>query len=163
MKAGSWRERSLSPIRSHRRTPTVNDFPVPGDYEPFAVKVRDQGLVSPAASSFSFPDNEPPLVHTISRPPSSSSSISHSVSTPRNDLEKELMLQGIVRGVPGICLPLSTPTRTPQERDIARKKSMHYQEIFTHREPNLAPKERVYKDSVITVEVKTNVIVRNDP
>ena len=160
-RAGSVRERSLSPIRTHRRAPTVNDFPIPGDYQPFPVKVRDQGLVSPAASSFSFQDNEPPPDHTISRPPSSSSSLSHSISTPRCDFEKESMLQTIIRGVPGDGLPLSTPTRTPQERDLAKKKSLYYQEVFAHREPNLTPKERVYKDSVITVDVKTNVIVGN--
>ena len=158
-RAGSVRERSVSPIRSHRRGPTANDFPIPGDYQPFAVKVRDQGLVSPAASSFSFQDSESLPVHAISRPPSSSSSLSHTVSTPRHDLEKEAMLQAMCRGFPGEALPLSTPTRTPQERDVAKKKSMYYQEVFAHREPSLTPTERIHKDSVITVDVRTNVIV----
>ena len=159
-RAGSIRDRSVSPIRSsHRRVPTANDFPVPGDYQPFPVKVRDQGLVSPAPSSFSFQDNEPPPIHAIT-PPSPTPSFSHAVSTPRNDLEKEIMLQAITRGAPGDGLPTSIPTRTPQERDMARKKSMYYQQVFSYREPNLMPKDRVYRDSVITVEVKTNVIVR---
>lgn len=159
-KAGSVRERSLSPIRSHRRVPTANDFPVPGDYQPFAVKVRDQGLVSPAASSFSFTDNETlPPVHAFT-PPSPTLSLSHAVSTPRNDFEKDIMLQTISRGVHEDGLPMSTPTRTPQEREIARKKSMYYQEVFALREPNLTPTDRVHNTSVITVEVKTNVIVR---
>lgn len=158
-RGGSVRNRSLSPIRSHRRAPTANDFPVPGDYQPFAVKVRDQGLVSPAASSFSFSDNDPPPIHAFT-PPSPTLSVSHAMSTPRNDMEKEFMLQAITRGAPADPIRISTPARTPQEREMTRKKSLYYQEVNAYNESNLTPKDQVYNTSVITVEVKTNVIVR---
>ena len=162
-RAGSIDERSQSPVRSHRRAPTVNDFPIPGDYHPYAVKSRDQGLISPAASAFSFQDSDPLRFHAIgSRPSSPVPSLSYSVSTPRNDIEKELMMQDLYRGGVAESLPQSLPTRTPQERELARKRSIqHYQEVFALREPDLTPKDRIYKDSVITVEVKTNVIVSN--
>ncbi len=160
-RAGSIDDRSQSPLRSHRRVPTANDFPVPGDYHPYAVKTRDQGVISPATSSYSFQDNDPLQFHAIgSRPPSPVPSLSYSVSTPRNDIEKELMVQNLYRGGVADGLPQSTPTRTPHERELARKRSIqHYQEVFALKEPNLSPKDRIYKDSVITVDVKTNVIV----
>ena len=159
-RAGSVRDRSLSPIRSHRRVPTANDFPVPGDYEPFAVKVRDQGLVSPAASSFSFSDNESPAVHAFT-PPSPARSLSHAVSAPRNNMEKEVMMQAATRGAPVDASQMSAQIRASQEREMARKKSMYYEDIFAYKEPSLEPKDQVYNTSVITVEVKTNVIVRS--
>lgn len=159
-RAASLRDRSVSPARYHRRVPTINDFPVPGDYQHWAVKVRDQGLVSPSGSSFSFVDNDLSPIHYISAPPSPTLSLSHAVSTPRNDLEKEMVLQAFTRGAPGDVLPLSTPARTPHERDLARKRSRYYQEVFASREPTLTPKDRIDKNSVITVEVKTNVKVR---
>lgn len=159
-RAGSVRERSLSPIRSHRRVPTANDFPVPGDYEPFVVKARDQGLVSPAASSFSFSDNEPPPVHAFT-PPSPTPSLSHAISTPRDDIEKDFMMQSSPRDVSRDALQSLKLLRMHQEREAAKKKSTTpYQEAFTYEEPKPALKDQVYNASVITVEVKTNVIVR---
>lgn len=44
--------------------------------------------------------------------------------------------------------------------DISRRKSQYYSEVFAYREPNLTARERVNRFSVITAEVKTNVIVR---
>lgn len=111
--------------------------------QPFVVTKRDQGLVSPSQSTFSFPEEEQ-SVHAISS---------------RDPMEDKVVTQEIGRGTPGDGVPTSTPTRTPQEREIAKKKSQFYTEVFAYREPGLSPRERVYKDSVVTAEVKTNVIV----
>lgn len=55
---------------------------------------------------------------------------------------------------------MSTTVATPQQQELRKKKSQFYTEVFSYREPNLSPKERIYKDSMVTAEVKTNVIVR---
>ena len=64
------------------------------------------------------------------------------------------------RGAPGDAAIAAATNGTPQQQELRKKKSQFYTEVFAYREPNLSPKERIYKDSVITAEVKTNVIVR---
>ena len=136
------RHGNVSPESIRAPTPTANDFPTPAG-QMFHVTKRDQGLVSPAQSSFSFPDDEEP----------------HAISNPRDYMEQKPIGRNIERGTPGDDAILSSSNGTPQQQELRKKKSQFYTEVFSYREPNLSPKERVYKDSVVTVEVKTNVIV----
>ena len=62
----------------------------------------------------------------------------------------------------------SNPTETthitmvngPQpNHDLSRRKSQFYGEVFAYREPNVSARNKIHQFSVITVEVKTNVIV----
>ena len=133
---------TISPESVRAPPPTANDLPTPAG-QMFHVTKRDQGLVSPAQSSFSFPDEEEP----------------HAISTPRDYMEERAIARDVSRGAPGDGSILSSSNGTSLQQELRKKKSQFYTEVFSYREPHLTPKERVYKDSVITVEVKTNVIV----
>ena len=74
---------------------------------------------------------------------------------PRASQESRLM-RPTLRGAPGERL--KEPS-TPQEKEVARKKSQYYQEQFAYRESNTSAKERITKDSMIMADVRTNVIV----
>ena len=138
----SIRPGTVSPDSVRAPTPTANDFPTPAG-QMFHVTKRDQGLVSPAKSSFSFPDEDEP----------------HAISTPPDLMEDRSIAREIDRGAPGDGAIISGTNGTPHQQDLRRKKSQFYTEVFSYREPNLSPKERIYKDSIITAEVRTNVIV----
>ena len=140
------RSRAVSPESIRSPTPTANDFPTPAS-QIFHVTKRDQGLVSPTKSSFSFPDEEEP----------------HAISTLPNHMEERIRAKDVNRGSPGDDAITLASNGTPQQQELRRKKSQYYTEVFSYREPNLSPKERIYKDSVVTAEVKTNVIVRIYP
>ena len=142
----SIRSRTISPESTRVPTPTASDFPTPAG-QMFTVTKRDQGLVSPAQSSFSFPDEEQPV---------------HAVSSTDGVKEKAIS-RHLERGAPGDGTLLSGGNSTPQQQELRKKKSHFYTEVFAYREPNESPRDRVYKDSVITAEVKTNVIVCRPP
>lgn len=134
---------SISPGSSRVPTPTANDFPTPQG-QIFTVTKRDRGLVSPVESSFSFRDEDSPI---------------HALSA--SDLiDDRTMARPLVRGTPGDSALALDADDDIQQTDVRRKKSQYYTEVFAYREPNLSPRERICKDSVITAEVKTNVIVR---
>ena len=138
----STRSRSISPESPRVPTPTANDFPTPAG-QIFTVTKRDQGLVSPAESAFSFFDDGSP----------------HAVSS--SDLmEEKTIARPIDRGTPGESTYASINTGNQQQNELRRNKSQYYTEVFSYREPNLSPRDRISKDSVITAEMKTNVIVR---
>lgn len=46
-----------------------------------------------------------------------------------------------------------------QGNSLSRRKSQFYGEVFAYREPNFSARDKIHQFSVITVEVKTNVIV----
>jgi len=139
----SMRSATVSPEPVRAPTPTANDFPTPQG-QMFHVTKRDQGLVSPAQSSFSFPDEKQP----------------HAISTPRKTMEEKAMTRNIDRGALRDGAIIAAINGTPQQQELRKKKSQFYTEVLSYREPNLSPKERIYKDSVVTAEVRTNVIVR---
>lgn len=132
----------------HRHTPSASDFPIPQG-QPFNVTKRDQGLVSPTQSSFSLLDEE---------------SIPHAITTPMTSPEdasvEPLLSKDPVRGAPGDGISTSMEHRSPGQKQLAKQKSQFYGEVFAYRESNTSPRDRVYKDSMVTAEVKTNVIVR---
>ena len=138
----STRSRSISPPSPRVPTPTANDFPTPVG-QTFTVPKRDQGLVSPAESAFSFFDEGSP----------------HAMST--SDLmEERARAKTLERGTPGESTYASINPANQQQSELRRNKSQYYTEVFSYREPNLSPRDRISKDSVITAEIKTNVIVR---
>lgn len=99
--------------------------------------------MSPAESAFSFFDEGSP----------------HVMST--SDLvEERTRARPLDRGTPGESTYASINTGNQQQNDLRRNKSQYYTEVFSYREPNLSPRDRIGKDSIITAEIKTNVIVR---
>lgn len=143
------RDRSVSPVSPRAHTPTANDFPTPQG-QVFTVRKRDKGLVSPAQSAFSFADGDSPI-HAISTPPTPPDSV---------DQNHKSIMRPLDRGTPGER-PSSSNAMTNPEQPTLRKQRSHqfYQEVFAYREPDASPKDRIYKDAIITCEVKTNVIV----
>lgn len=74
--------------------------------------------------------------------------------------EEERLTRKINRGTPGDAGPLS-PTKTPEQLELARAKSQFYGDAFAWREPNGSARERVLRESVVMADVRTNVIVSN--
>ena len=128
---------------AHRRTPTANDFPVPIGHTPSAGK-RDQGLISPTQSSFTFTDED---------------LYPHAISTPCT-MPSSPITRDFDRGTPGEGGSRATSVNGyTEQKELGRKRSQHYADTLTVREPLMSARDRVHKDSVIMAEVKTNVIV----
>ena len=53
--------------------------------------------------------------------------------------------------------------RTPEQAMRAKQTHQFYGEVFSYREPAATVKDRVGQDSIVTAEVKTNVIVSATP
>lgn len=70
--------------------------------------------------------------------------------------EERRLTRAMDRGAPGDRL---VDTNTPEQKDLAKRKSQYYQEQFAYREVNSSAKERVSKESMIVADVRTNVIV----
>ncbi|KAK2749985.1 hypothetical protein FQN55_002703 [Onygenales sp. PD_40] len=108
-------------------------------------------LLSPSPSAHSPP---PKLPRHHARPPHPL----HHIASPDDaaSLTKEL-----TRGTPtdGCAGPLSKPS---SQQDVAQKRSQYFNEVFTSREPFHTPRHRVNQDSIVVVELKTNVLVQND-
>lgn len=111
-----------------------------------SVSKRDHGLISPARSTFSFADEVEPT--TMQKP----------------DLIDENAISGPYgRGSPGDAALMAMVNKDRASTDLSRRKSQFYSEVFAYREPNVTARDRVNRYSVITCEVKTNVIVSPQP
>ncbi|KAL9596076.1 MAG: hypothetical protein Q9219_006024 [cf. Caloplaca sp. 3 TL-2023] len=112
------------------------------------VSRRDNGLISPARSTFSFADDaEPTNMHNSNKP----------------DLLDEKQLSGpLGRGSPGDAALMAMVNRDRASTDLSRRKSQFYSEVFAYREPNLTARDRVNRYSVITAEIKTNIIIKDE-
>ena len=112
---------------------------------------RDNGLISPAKSTFSFADETDsiPMPLAVSNKP---------------DLLDETQISGPYgRGSPGDAALIAMVNKDRTSTDLSRRKSQFYSGVFAYREPNLTARDRVHRYSVITAEVKTNVIVSKCP
>jgi hypothetical protein len=72
--------------------------------------------------------------------------------------EERRITRNIDRGSPG-DQAIFSEAKTPQQRELARKKSQYYEDVFATREPSGSARERVTKESLIYADVRTNVIV----
>jgi hypothetical protein len=72
--------------------------------------------------------------------------------------EERRITRNIDWGTPG-DQAISSESKTPQQRELARKKSQYYEDAFATREPSSSARERVTKESLIYADVRTNVIV----
>ena len=103
------------------------------------VSKRDQGVVSPSKSSFTFSEEDQP--YAMSTPPSINESpiARDTAQTTPAEFSATSSVAGSLR------------------HELGRKRSI--QSILPFREPLFSAREKVHKDSVILAEVKTNVIV----
>lgn len=110
-----------------------------------SVSKRDNGLISPAQSSFSFADEVEPVTISASNKP--------------NLIDEKQLLGPLVRGSPGDAALMAMVNRDRASTDLSRRKTQYFSEVLAYREPALTPRDRITRYSVITAEVKTNVIV----
>ncbi|OJD21322.1 hypothetical protein ACJ73_07338 [Blastomyces percursus] len=75
----------------------------------------------------------------------------------KNNITKEL-----TRGTPTDGNPNWALSKSLSQLDIARRRSQYFNEVFTSREPYHTPRHRINQDSVVVVEIKTNVLLEND-
>ena len=54
---------------------------------------------------------------------------------------------------------MATAKRGTEDPDLARKRSQFFGQVFAYREPHSTIREKIHEYSVITAEVKTNIIV----
>lgn len=126
---------------SSRNSIDLNAFPQPAG-QSFVVSKRDNGLISPAKSTFSFADEVDP----IPVQPSGKMDIMD-----ENQISRQFSRSG--------QRDVTMVDRDRASHDLSRRKSQFYSEVFAYREPNVTARDRVHRYSVITAEVKTNVIV----
>lgn len=68
------------------------------------------------------------------------------------------MMRDIDRGAPG-DQAIFSELKTPEQREVAKKRSHYFENAFAHREPNTSARERVMRESMILADIRTNVIV----
>jgi hypothetical protein len=140
-------------------------FPVYATAMPASIQSDVLTLVPPSENPASTgeaqtqPDNKSPTPQ-IELPPSpaKSDSIMPEPQIDATDKEQHRITRDISRGAPGDASIFSA-TKSPEARELARKRSQYYSDAFAHREPIASARERVTKESMIMADVKTNVIV----
>lgn len=73
-------------------------------------------------------------------------------------LEGQRITRDISRGTPGDMQKASVP-KSPEQKQLAKKRSQYYGDAFAYREPAGSARERVSRDSMVLCELVTNVIV----
>ena len=130
---------------SSRNSIDGNDFPRRAG-KSLVVSKRDNGLISPAKSTFSFADEE-------DAPPT------RTMSEASDLIDEKQITRTVSRGAPGDDALMAMVNKNRESTGLSRRKSQFYTEVFAYREPNLTARDRIHRNSVITAEVKTNVIV----
>ena len=132
-----------------------------------SVPVRDSVTV-PLANASDFPRPVGSMVHAdtevdgeILSPPQRDhkhSTLSTALVRPERT-DENAIIKHVDRGAPGDAALLAMVQRGPEAVDRSKRKSKFYGEVFAYREPTISSNERITQDSMITAEVKTNVIV----
>lgn len=137
--APSMRSSTASPGPSEPYSPTDNVFPRQVGAE-LRSPIGENGFLSPTPSSLSFDPED-------------------SRSTPMTDRgEEKQILRKPGRGAPGDSSLIGV-ARNEEGKSLAKRKSQFYGEVFSYRESNVSVRNKVHQYSVITAEVKTNIIV----
>lgn len=147
-----------APIRSGAATPrtsldeyssTANAFPRRAG-SVLKVSKRDAGFISPTKADFSFEEE--------------SDYPSHAITDLPDLIDEKQIARDVDRGAPGDASLMNMVKRNESSRTgeaASKRNTQYYTEVFAYREPNMTPRQQVHKFSVLTAEVKTNVIVRS--
>jgi hypothetical protein len=76
-------------------------------------------------------------------------------------MEEQRITRPVDRGSPG-DQAIFSDTKTLEQRELSRRKSQYYGDVFAYREPISSARERISRESMIMADVRTNVIVCND-
>ncbi|KAL2074987.1 hypothetical protein VTL71DRAFT_8767 [Oculimacula yallundae] len=82
-------------------------------------------------------------------------------STSATTREERRITRHIDRGSPG-DQAIFSEGKTPERKEVAKRRSQYYSDAFANRESNTSARERVIKESMIVAEVRTNVIVHDE-
>ncbi|KAA6406589.1 MAG: hypothetical protein FRX48_09644 [Lasallia pustulata] len=142
-------------LRSGKSTPTLTDrtlspspdqFPRPAG-QSLSVSKRDNGIISPTKPTFTFLDEDP----------------ADQDATPDSDLfDEKRITRHMKRDPPGTRSVMSLSNRSREEVESSERKSKFYGEVFAYREPHLSARDRISGDSIVTAELKTNVIIKDE-
>ncbi|TAQ86093.1 hypothetical protein B7494_g5588 [Chlorociboria aeruginascens] len=80
--------------------------------------------------------------------------------SPITERERRLT-RPIDRGAPGDQAIFSS-AKTPEQKDLAKRKSQYYGDVFAYREPNTSARERITRESLVVADIRTNVIVEDE-
>ncbi|KAH7361023.1 Tautomerase/MIF superfamily [Rhexocercosporidium sp. MPI-PUGE-AT-0058] len=75
--------------------------------------------------------------------------------------EEHRITRHIDRGAPG-DQAIFSEGKTPERKELAKRKSQYYGDVFAYRESNTSARERVTKESMIVADLRTNVIVHDE-
>ncbi|KAE9378935.1 Tautomerase/MIF [Stipitochalara longipes BDJ] len=75
--------------------------------------------------------------------------------------EEQRITRNIDRGTPGDQAIFSA-AKTPEQKQLAKRKSQYYGDVFAARESNSSARERVLKETPILADVRTNVIISDE-
>ncbi|TVY29365.1 hypothetical protein LHYA1_G001383, partial [Lachnellula hyalina] len=84
-------------------------------------------------------------------------SLSPSLSTETVEITRELG-----RGTPGEQVISSSERKTPDQQELARRKSQYYEEAFATREPTSSARQVISNESMVLADVRTNVIISDE-
>lgn len=73
-------------------------------------------------------------------------------------IEGQRITRDISRGTPG-DITKSSMSKSPEQKQLAKKRSQYYGDAFAYREPTGSARDRVSRDSMVLCELVTNVIV----
>ncbi|KAG0652376.1 hypothetical protein D0Z07_1458 [Hyphodiscus hymeniophilus] len=76
-------------------------------------------------------------------------------------MEQRRITRDISRGSPG-DEENSPHTKSPEQRQLAKKRSQYYEDAFAYRDPHSSARERVSRESMIMADVRTNVIIQDE-
>lgn len=74
------------------------------------------------------------------------------------DKDNSRGMRNIERGTPGDAATFPD-TKTPLQKELAKRKSQYYQDVFGQKEPTTSARDRVSRESIVMADVRTNVIV----
>ncbi|TVY54713.1 hypothetical protein LCER1_G002943 [Lachnellula cervina] len=84
-------------------------------------------------------------------------SLSPSLSTETVEITRELD-----RGTPGEQAISSPERKTPEQQELAKRKSQYYEEAFATREPTTSARQVISNESLVLADVRTNVIISDE-
>lgn len=95
----------------------------------------------------------------IQLPPSPADSDVNEMRAPTEPTAEEKRLtRQIDRGAPG-DRAIFSDKKTPEQKELAKRKSQYYGDVFANREPTTTARERIGRESMIMADIRTNVIV----
>jgi len=136
-------------------TPTIDATPQRYDPVESLPSSPEESVIRPVKEHLVAPIQFPPS-------PADSDPMMHEAS-PRGSLgattkEQRRITRNLERGAPG-DQAIFSEGKTQEQRELARRKSQFYGDVFAYREPNTSARERISRESPVLADVRTNVIV----